>query len=368
MSDDKLAVGIIGIGWWGAFVHVPSLRNTERAEVVAISRRNPERLALAARELGITETYTDWREMLEQAPLDAVVVSTPNNAHVEPALAALERGLHVLVEKPMALTSQDAQAMIQAAERADRVLMVGYKCRGMPSWRAVKRVLDGGTIGQVSQINVTCCIDCRAAWQDVTLAESFQAWIQSSEFTRAFVGDVAQFREHWRSDPVQSGGGWFVDVGTHVTDLMLWLAGAAPTQVVAFAQEAGGGIASVIDAQARLSNGATLSFCFNDTVSGGDFGAYGRGRLTAYGDHGLLTADWTGLMGAEAEDIWVEQDGERRKIEPEGDGIGVASAFVASVLDGAPNLAPPDQAARTVAFTEAAYRSADEGRIVRIGR
>jgi predicted dehydrogenase len=138
MLSDELRVGTIGMGWNAAFSHVPALRDTGRAEVVAISRRNPERLALAQEELGIAEAYTDWRKMLDQAELDAVVVSTPNYLHTEHTLAALQQGLHVLVEKPMALTSQDACAMVKAAERVGRALIVGYNARGMGSWCTVR--------------------------------------------------------------------------------------------------------------------------------------------------------------------------------------------------------------------------------------
>src|SRR5687768_2779234 len=111
MASEKLRVGIIGIGTYAAWYHVPSLRATGRVEVVACARRNPERLALAQQGLQIKHAYTDWRQMLEAVHLDAVVVSTPHNAHVEPTLAALEHGLHVLVDKPMALTSHEAWTM-----------------------------------------------------------------------------------------------------------------------------------------------------------------------------------------------------------------------------------------------------------------
>ena len=107
ISDNKLRIGIIGIGWYAAINHVPRFRDTGRAEIVAISRRNPERLALAKKELNVAAAYPDWQKMLEQTMLDAVVICTPNNMHAESTIAALERGLHVLVEKPMALTSQD---------------------------------------------------------------------------------------------------------------------------------------------------------------------------------------------------------------------------------------------------------------------
>src|SRR5688500_11222650 len=107
MADRKLRVGIIGIGHFAVSSHVPNLRATGRAEVVAAARRNADRLALAKRDLDIPATYTDWREMLASEVLDAVVVCTPHNQHVEPALAALDRGLHVLLEKPLCTSVAD---------------------------------------------------------------------------------------------------------------------------------------------------------------------------------------------------------------------------------------------------------------------
>jgi len=148
VSADKLRVGIIGIGWYAVVGHVPALRATGRAEVVAISRRNPELLERTKQELDIPEAYTGWRQMLERAELDAVVVSTPHPLHAEHTVGALEQGLHVLVEKPMALRYMDARRMVQASEEAARVLMVGYDGRGMGSWRAVKRVLESGASGR----------------------------------------------------------------------------------------------------------------------------------------------------------------------------------------------------------------------------
>jgi hypothetical protein len=149
-------------------------------------------------------------------------------------------------------------------------------------------------------------------------------------------------------------------------DLMLWVAGAPPTEVVALAQTGGGGLASVVNAQARLANGASLSLTFNDNVAGGDFSFYGQGRLTAYADRGLLTADWTGYMSTEAREIWVEREGSRAKVEPEADTITTTAAFVNTVLDGAPNIAPAREAAYVVDLTEAAYRSVEQHSIIGI--
>jgi predicted dehydrogenase len=365
MKNGKLEIGVIGFGWHAAYAHMPAFQDVERAEVVAISRRNADRLALAQKEFAVPHAYTDWREMLDQVSLDAVVVCTPQNVHAEPTIAALERGLHVLVEKPMALTGADARAMARAAEKAERVLMVGYNGRGLPSWRTAKRVLAAGTIGPVRQVDVAYGLDGRFAWQDMRLSEGVQGWIDSSPFAQAFVGDIVR-KEHWRFDTAVSGGA-LVDVGTHVVDLMLWLADAPPTQVVAFAQPLGRGRASVINAQARLANGAALSLTFNDNVAeGDDFAFRGEGRMTVYGDRGQLTADWTGMMITEAEEVWVKRDGVREKIVPEGEKVTRATAFVATVLDGAPNIAPAHEAAQVVALSEAIRRSAEQGDIVRI--
>ncbi|MGB5048600.1 MAG: Gfo/Idh/MocA family oxidoreductase, partial [Caldilineaceae bacterium] len=94
MTDQKLRIGVAGIGWYAGTALIPRMRETGRAEIVAISRRNPDRLAQAQEELKIPAAYTDWREMLDKTELDAVVVSTPPNTHAEPTVAALERGLH----------------------------------------------------------------------------------------------------------------------------------------------------------------------------------------------------------------------------------------------------------------------------------
>ena len=98
MADRTLKVGIIGIGWWALTRHVPRLRETGKAEVVAVARRNAAALADAQEATGAAGAYTDWQRLLEHPGLDAVIVATPHHAHAAPTLAALARGLHVLVE------------------------------------------------------------------------------------------------------------------------------------------------------------------------------------------------------------------------------------------------------------------------------
>ena len=359
MSDQKLRVGIIGIGFYAAGALIPALRETGKVDIVAISRRSPERLAKAQQELNIPEAYTDWREMLEKSTLDAVVIATPPNTHADPALAALERGLHVFVEKPLAATFADAQRIVAATAKSDRVLMVGYNARGMGSWRTVKRKLSEGAIGTLQQISVSACVDARILWQGM-VPNNLQDFMDPD----AFYSDVLA-PGNWRTNPAIVGGGMFADIASHIQDIMLWLANGSPAQVVSFAQSTAS--PTIISALAHLDNGVLLSIAFNDSVSGGEtFSFYGEGRMTLYGNKGLLSANWTGYMSTEAEEIWLEQDGVRTKVEPEFATIHPAAAFVATVLDGAPNICPARETARVVALTESAYRSATAGRIMQV--
>jgi predicted dehydrogenase len=360
MLTNKLRVGIIAIGSYAGTGLLPKLRETGRVEIVAISRRNAERLALAQQELSVPEAYTDWREMLDKSALDAVVIGTPPNAHAEPTLAALERGLHVFLEKPMVLTSADAQCLVEAAAKTDRTLMVGYNSRGMGGWRTIKRLLSEGTIGTVRQVSAAACFDVRFIWRAMDLPDEQQNVFAPS----TYYGDVFE-RGNWRTKPDSVGGGMFADIGSHIQDLMLWLGNGSPVEVASFAQSMGS--PAIISALAHLDNGVLLSITFNDAVSGGEeIKFYGNGRMTFFGDRGLLTTKWSKMMCTEAEEIWIEKDGVRTPIEPEFETIHPATAFVSTVMDGALNICPAYEAARAVALTEAAYHSLEEKRIIQI--
>lgn len=366
MNGTKLRVGIIGMGSYAASQHVPNLRATGRAEVTAAARRNPERLALLQRELRIPQVFTDWREMLARSELDAVVVSTPHNLRVEPVLAALERGLHVLIEKPLATTVADARAIVQAAHRSDRVVMVGLNRRGDPSWQAAQRVVAAGQIGRVRQISAVKCEDMRIWREDIPIAQGLRQRIEASERGKAFELDRRQ-ASYWRRDPLQLGGDMFADSGVHHVDAMLWLAGAPAREVLAYAPRSRPPMAAILTLQARLANEAILSLTYNDNVAlADDFAFRGSGRLTVYGDAGTLSLDMPGVGNGPAEGLLLEKNGAKQPVTVEGARTSPAAAFVACILDGAPNIATVDDGANVVALIEGTYRSIAEGRIVSV--
>jgi predicted dehydrogenase len=367
MPEQKLRVGIIGLGSYSTSEHVPNLRATGRAEVVAASRRRADRLAMAKRELDIPATYTDWRAMLANETLDAVVVSTPHNQHVEPTLAALERGLHVLLEKPLATSVADAQIILQAANQSDRVVMMGVNRRGEPSWRTAQRLLAAGRIGRVRQLSAMVFTDFRIFREAIPIAPAIlQSLEAASEMNRTFLLDIPK-EGAWRRDPLQVGGDMMADVGSHTVDIMFWLAGAPAVEVVAYTPRDRPQNASIFTLQALLANDAILSLTFNDNVALGDEYSFGgAGKLTIYGDRGMLTANMPGWGGGPAEEMFIEENGDRRLVGFEGEKISPAAAFVAAIRDGAPNIATVGDAANVVALIQGAYQSAAERRIVRL--
>jgi predicted dehydrogenase len=317
MDSDKLQVGIIGVGIAAMTWHVPELLNTGRAEIAAICRRSPERLALAREHIGVDRAYTDWRELLEQGDLDAVYVGTPHDLHAEPTIAALQRGLHVLVDKPMALIAADAWAMVAAARAADRVLTVTYGQRLRGLWQAAKQALTAGRIGTVRQVSLTFVADRSFYWEDKTFPEHVRNYYRNqSGMPEAFFDwDLAG---NWRVDPGRRGGGMFADPGTHFVDRALWLAGAPATQVAALSEPGDGPVERVMAVQARLANGVLLSLVSADVAPGG---GGGKSVLIAIGEEGILTVDWDGSL-------WIERDGSRERVDTDIPNIPLYAAFV----------------------------------------
>jgi predicted dehydrogenase len=240
LSTEKLRVGIIGIGSIALMTHIPKLLGTGKVELVAACRRDAAKLSVIQKALGIPVVYTDWREMLEKSPLDAVVVATPHHVRVEPTLESLRRGLHVLVEKPMALTHQDAMVMADAAGQAGRVLMVGYGSRFAGIWRTAKHRIASGELGTIRQINVAVNFYRRWIWESDSMPDDVAALGRKVMQALGLPPDFGDGWGHdWHQDPKQAGGGGFANNGNHTVDLALWLAGAPPVDVVAFTENAG---------------------------------------------------------------------------------------------------------------------------------
>lgn len=147
----KLRVGFVGIGGIAQGAHIPGWKAVEDAEMVAAADVNPQTLETGADMAGIPAEgrYSDYKKMLDEVELDVVSVCTPNCVHKTPTIAAFEKGCHVLVEKPIAVSVKEAEAMIEAGEKAGKLLMVGQSLRFTPEALAMKRWVDEGLVGDI---------------------------------------------------------------------------------------------------------------------------------------------------------------------------------------------------------------------------
>jgi predicted dehydrogenase len=153
MSDDagRLRVGLIGLGWHGAG-HLADFRACTRATVTALCDIDERRLAERAAEMPAARAFTDYRELLACEEVDAVVLALPDPQHRDPAVAACRAGKHVLLEKPLALTVADAEAVAEAARAGAGCFMLNLSNRWMPVFARGKERIDSGALGEVRYV------------------------------------------------------------------------------------------------------------------------------------------------------------------------------------------------------------------------
>ncbi len=199
--------GIIGCGAIGQRRHIPELTANPDAKVVALCDPVPGRAAEVAKKFG-GQPFTCHEEMLNEADLDAVVVCGPNYLHAQQSLDAFKAGKHVLVEKPMACTRAEAKAMIAAANKAGKYLMVGQNQRLMPAHQKAKQILKSGALGKVLTFRTSFKHPGPDGWS-VDGAKS------------------------WFFQPTAAVMGVTGDLGVHKADLMRWLLGQEFTSVAA---------------------------------------------------------------------------------------------------------------------------------------
>lgn len=149
---DSVRVGLIGVGAFGES-HLIAYRSLPYVSIAAICDVNSARVQEIARQYGISRWYTDYRKMLQEADLDAVSVTTPEDAHLAPVLAGIEAGKHVLVEKPIATRLEEAEQMVAAARKQGIFLMPGHILRFETHYALVKDQLDAGELGKLVSIS-----------------------------------------------------------------------------------------------------------------------------------------------------------------------------------------------------------------------
>jgi predicted dehydrogenase len=227
---------IVGAGVMGV-VHVRSLAALrDEVEIVGIADQNLEIANRCAQEAD-APAFDDYRAMLDDLAPDVAIVATPHLSHAEVSIECLQRGAHVIVEKPMAVDLADAEAMVLAAKAASRQLVVDLQCRFMPSVEAAKELIDGGCVGRI--IRATCV----------------ESTMRSASYYQS-----APWRGTWAGE----GGGVLVNQAPHPIDLFCHLAGH-PTRVVAWTETLSHAIEceDTVVAQVGLEGGGVGQLAFS---------------------------------------------------------------------------------------------------------
>src|SRR5687768_4549559 len=200
--------GIIGCGAIGQRRHIPECAANPDSVLLAVCDPNAARVEEIAEKYG-SKAYTDYKEMLKNKDVDAVVVAGPNSTHAPQTLEALAAGKHVLCEKPMAMTREEAKAMMDSAKRGGKYLMIGLNQRLMPPHVKAKEVLNGGKLGKVLTFRTAFKHPGPEGWS----VDAAKSWFFQKD--KAIMGVCG-------------------DLGVHKADLMRWLLGQEFTEVGGF--------------------------------------------------------------------------------------------------------------------------------------
>lgn len=145
----KVKVGVVGASWFADLWYLPVLQMHPEVTIAAICSKTGESAQQMARKYNIEKVYTEYRQMIENEELDGICIVTPNDSHKEIAIAAMEKGLHVLCEKPMAMNAKEAFEMNEAAKVNSVVHGINFTYRGHPGIQKLREFLEEGLIGEV---------------------------------------------------------------------------------------------------------------------------------------------------------------------------------------------------------------------------
>ncbi len=354
-QSGSLRVGVIGLGYGGEMA-LKGYSQLPNVEIVALAGLEEDRLQMLGTTYNIPHLYRYHNELLSHDDLDAVSVCVPNYLHAPIAIEALGRGMHVLCEKPLARTTVEAAAMVDAATKANRVLQVVFNHRVRGDVQTLKRYADDGKLGNVYY--------AKAYWMRRRGIPGAGTWFSSKE---------------------KAGGGPLIDLGVHALDMALYLLGEPEILTVSAstyaelgksgkgvdpkARKSGSGNAFEVEDLAtaflRLANGATLlleASWATHSSAGDDFG------VTLYGTESGADIKVKNYNWQDTLDIYTDVAGVPATIHlptPKGEGhITVVRDFVQIIQDGNWSQHNGSEGLRRVRVIDACYASAQQGREV----
>ena len=353
----KAKLGFIGAGWWATSNHMPVLQQRDDVEFVGVCRKGVDELRAVREQFGFAFATEDHNELLDECELDAVVVSSPHTMHFEHAQAALERGLHVMCEKPMCTQSAHARELVRLADEKKLHLLVPYGWHYKPFIQQAKALMDEARIGEIEYVLCHMASPLRALLQGVPKKIEEVSGQPGAAF---FAPDP----KTW-ADPIVAGGGYGHAQISHSAGMLFWLTTLRAKSV--FSRM------TAPDAKVDLYDAMSVEFTSGaiGTVSGAGTiprnGPRYQVDIRIFGSEGML------LLDCERARMELHcDDGERvgLDLDPQAGAYecsGPPNNFVDLVLGKTDiNWSPGEAAMRSVELLDAAYRSAASGASVSV--
>lgn len=341
----KIKVGVIGCGSIALHRHIPEFAANPDAELIAICDNVKKRVEKKAQEMG-AKAFTDYKELISLKELDAVCVCTTNVLHAQMTVEALKAGKHVLCEKPMATTLEDASQMIKTAEETGKYLMIGHNQRLTPTHKKAKEIIQSNRLGRI------------LTFRTVFGHQGCEFW-------------AADKQETWFFKKEHSSFGSSADLGIHKADLIRWLLGENIVEVSAFAE-----VRDKKNQKGELISVDDNAVCLLKSESG---------------VIGTLVSSWTYAKEENSTTIYFEKGLMRIYEDPQYDLViqlqdgtsefykiasiqtntsqsksGVADAFVESILNGQKPAISGEEGYEALKIILGCLQSAQEKRTVRI--
>ena len=323
-----LRIGFIGCGGI-SWVHGERFAATGQVSVVAGAEPIPSHFDRVKHFMvDGAPRFGDYKDMLEQVELDGVMIASPHNVHYEQIVTCLEKGLHVLCEKPMVCTVEHAKDVCGRVEKSDQVFSVAYQRHYQAQFRFIRDAIEKGMIGKVEYISGLQCQD----------------WYESQ------VGK-------WRQEMEVSCGGQLNDSGSHLVDIVLWMTGLKAKRVFAKVE--------FFDREVDINSSTTVEF---DNGAIGNLAIIGRSKLDFNEDISIWGSEGAFLMrGGQPLRYWNKDFKESvigtNEMPPESD---PDAAFVEAIRNGKPVLTPAECGLRVIELTENIWKSGESGQPIQV--
>ena len=337
MARKTLRIGLVGVGGAAQVNHIPALKKTEDVELVALCDRDPEKASRVAQKFQVPFSTSRLDDLLEDDSIDALDICTPNFLHAPMATAALEAGKHVLCERPLARSAEEARQMTKASRKADRVLMCALQHRYRADAQLLRKFVDKGDLGEIFY--------AKAGW--LRLRTEWDS-------------------DEWRRQKRESGGGVVLDLGFQMLDLSLWVLGSPKVASVTASvhRQKKGEVEDSATAFLRLESGATLTLELTwgllmekDFAYLNLFGSGGAALLNPFRLH-------KGMHGALV-NVTPHLDTSRNQYKASVE--AQISHFAETLRKGQRPMGDGDEILPVMELMDAIYRSADQGKEVKLG-